>query len=585
MTSLFKVPDEPGAKGALRVARCGEELEATSRLRFRSKFVNGGEYGGMEDNDLRGFLDGDFYWGWNQPGQSHVRVGRVGYGPNSSAPPGRAPVYGEHELFRVIQRWDRLSLPEGAKITDCQLTLAVEEGSGQPLRLMLYEVKKDWDPGTGGVHNNNVSIPSAGEVWWNDVGFGKAAWGLPGAGFASREHPEADTGVTPLAEWAHQPGDSSVKFASTALTEYVAARVEAQRPLLFLLKLADLQEDVPGSIMVLYSGNYGDSRNVERRPRLVIEWEIPSGVTLLAEDVHLEYGRSVTFPRVPSKRGSMAGISFDSDAGYAEPVIEVREGKGDNASAWFQASDTLQAHGDWIQVRITAVSDSVSLGAPFMAGLRDTWVTTGAPSDQQLRFVFSSPTGITHEVNADYLGDFAWGLRFMPNELGPWQYCWSHRFTTERKESSLGRFDVIGGHPENIRAQLENLAVEIEEVRRTRGTARLDEHRIRFSRLQRAALQLVDPESYRSPGGEQLRRHFKVVRSLLWGRAVPDRIPMKSLPLRWEIDGTPLTEPIPLDQPAGPRGAVRRMKRSLRRLKKLRNWRSVPGRLFESMAR
>ena len=123
-------------------------------------FVNGNGYAGMSDNDLRGYLDGLFKYGWNQPTQVHVRVGRRDH----------APRYGELELFRVLYRWGDIELPPRSRVHDARLEIAVESGPPFPVDLFLYEVKKDWNPGQGGVNGDNVSPPARGEVWWGRCG-------------------------------------------------------------------------------------------------------------------------------------------------------------------------------------------------------------------------------------------------------------------------------------------------------------------------------------------------------------------------------------------------------------------------------
>ena len=70
-------PSPASVKGLLRVGVYGDgDSTGSELLRQTSVFVNGPDYRGMEDNDLRGFLDGRFMYGVNQPGQVHVRAGR-----------------------------------------------------------------------------------------------------------------------------------------------------------------------------------------------------------------------------------------------------------------------------------------------------------------------------------------------------------------------------------------------------------------------------------------------------------------------------------------------------------------------------
>ena len=90
----------PLADGTLRVSLLGSGA-TDSGLTHETTFVNGVGYTGFSDNDIRGFLDGRFQYGWNQPLQAHVRVGRRHSSPRS----------GEPELFRVLPRWADLRLP------------------------------------------------------------------------------------------------------------------------------------------------------------------------------------------------------------------------------------------------------------------------------------------------------------------------------------------------------------------------------------------------------------------------------------------------------------------------------------------
>ena len=90
-------PPRPSASGRLRVSLHGSPQG--DRSTHSHRFVKGAGYASMDDNDLRGFLDGRFQYGWNQPSQVHVRLGRR----HSS------PRYGETELFRLAtprsSRW------------------------------------------------------------------------------------------------------------------------------------------------------------------------------------------------------------------------------------------------------------------------------------------------------------------------------------------------------------------------------------------------------------------------------------------------------------------------------------------------
>src|SRR5690606_23755161 len=211
----------------------------------------------------------------------------------------------------------------------------------RPLDLLLYEVLKDWTPGEGGVGRNNFSAPASGEVWWNEARRDSVPWGLPGAGFASDVDPGADTPTAALAIAGYRPEDSTVALESGALARYVQGRVAVGEPLLLLLKLSDYLEDTEGSIIPLYSSSHGDSRNAACRPRLVLEWSAPGSSRELERLVVLEYGRSLTLPRIPAPGLTAVSATFLPDAGTAVPRVLIRGGSGDETSDWMDASIPL----------------------------------------------------------------------------------------------------------------------------------------------------------------------------------------------------------------------------------------------------
>ncbi len=406
------IAETRSVRGTLRVSAYSQADKTEQPLRHESVFANGRAYHGMEDNDLRGFLDGGFLHGWNQPGQIHVRVGRRG----------KNPVFGEYELFRILQRWDDLELPSHAHVVQGKLRLMVEQGPPFKLSILLYEVKKDWQPGAGGKARDNTSPPQNGDVWWNDVAYQRQAWALPGAGFASDVHAGTDTAAMPMAAARYRPGSTTLTFTSAALTHYISTRLQQQQPLLFLLKLADHQEDYPGSLLSLYSGNHGDNRNVQRRPHLLLEWESAAESQHMTQNVWLEYGRSHLIPRMRTEGAQFFAVSFAPTPGYAAPVLEVRGGKTDEDIPWHRVVGPLRADWNWLDVRLTAVIDPIVLGEAFTAELRDTWVRTQPPEQQDVLWTFTSPLGQSYSVRAAYQGDYQWRVRFHPPELGRWRY-------------------------------------------------------------------------------------------------------------------------------------------------------------------
>ncbi|UCG85406.1 MAG: DUF5060 domain-containing protein [Gemmatimonadota bacterium] len=509
------VAHAPVFNTTLRISFFGNRPSTLTPQRHVSVFVNGPHYSGMEDNDIRGFLDGTFRWGWNQPGQIHVRTGRRG----------RSLFWAEYELMRVLHRWDRIQLPPTARVMSAALILEVESEITVPRRLMLYEVKKDWNPGSGGTHNDNVSPPKQGEVWWNDIGFGEEPWGLPGVGFASDTHPNADTGEMPLAEAVAHTDDAIVRLTSPRLAAYVTRRVNAHEPLLFLLKLADYEEDTRGSVVELYSGNHGDSRNVSRRPRLVLEWESQTEMRSLEREIALEYGRSYSLEPLQAEGAGFVAVSSLAASDAERPTLQATRGAGEDETA---ATHQLLLPWDRIELTVVAAHDPVILGDAFEAGLKDTWVRTGSPEDQIVPWTFVAPSGRRVEIEARYEGDNRWGIEFYPDEIGPWEYYWTQNFTVFPYTSSLGHFDLLAGDEDNVRRQLALLAEEIEgggAETPDRILALMD----RLYGLERRAMQLLTPEEFQSQPGREIKELLNRVRAAL-DEPVPDTIPFQRSP-------------------------------------------------------
>jgi hypothetical protein len=508
----------PVFNGTLRVSFYNSLAHTTQPQRHRSVFVNGADYDGMEDNDLRGMLDGTFQWGWNQPGQIHVRIGRRG----------RSLFYGEFEIYRVLHRWSEIRLPPLARVVSAKLIVRPEKGVETPTRLMLYEVKRDWNPGAGGTYNDNISPPRDGEAWWNDARFNEESWGLPGVGFASDSDPNADTGEMPLAEAEILPGDSTVVLTSARLAAYAERRATEGEPLLFLLKLADYQEDTPGTVVEFYSGNHGDSRNSARRPRLVLEWESSSEVQSWERDISLEYGRTYSMKQMQTLGASFVSVSIIGEDDGEMPTLEVNGGINRMAGTLTTAAQHVIEPWNWVQVTLVAGHDPVILGQPFEAELKNTWVRTAPPEEQVVPWTFVSPSGKSTLVLAQYEGENRWTVEFKPDELGPWQYTWSENFVETQYESASGHFDLLAGGIDNVQRELAHLAEEIEA-----HDVQFDEHwqlmMVQFYRLERRAMQLVTPEEFRSESGRELKDLLNRVRAALH-EAVPDSIPMVRSP-------------------------------------------------------
>ncbi|HEX5043421.1 MAG TPA: DUF5060 domain-containing protein [Candidatus Polarisedimenticolaceae bacterium] len=491
----------------------------------RTVWVDGQDgYTGMEDNDLRGHLDGSFKYGWNQVGQNHVRVGRRE----------KSSTWGECEIFRVLQRWGGIVLPAGAVVRDASLDLAIESGPHRPMRLYLYEVHRDWNPGQGGVLGDNVSPPRPGEVWWGDAGYREKPWGHPGAGLASDADPEADTPVMPLAEALYTPEGNGLTFRSEALAAYATRRIAAGLPLLFLLKVSDALEDLPTGSVVVYSANQGDDRNGVRRPRLTLTWSAPGERFSVEKPLLLEYGRTLTLPPIEAAALRAVAATFrPGEAGACGPQVEWRADGG----PWSGAGVGVSGPWSRLEVRVVAACDPVPLGSAFETTFRNTWVRTAPPERQHVPFVFRGPDGTERVVPARYAGDYRWTVSFTPDEPGRWTYAWGETFTTEPYRSATGTFDVLVD-PGNLDAQLARLAEDARAWDRKGDPARGEVLSTRLARLERAAAASLSGSAFLRDGGAALRRRLNVARSAL-DAPVPDVLPMKpDKPPSWKREGS-----------------------------------------------
>jgi hypothetical protein len=329
----------------------------------------------------------------------------------------------------------------------------------------------------------------------------------------------------PLAQAIYGPGDPQIVFDSPELADYVTERTRNEQPLLFLLKLSDFQEDLPGSVIAFWSGNQGDSRNAARRPALALSWRSAAELQSIEKRILLEYGRTLDLPRIDTAAAKAIAWSFESEADSLAPTLEVRAGKGERVWNWTRMASTITAPGDWAELRLLAVRDPLALGESFVSRLADTWVVTAAPEEQEVAWLFRSPTGVEHRVRAEYEGNYRWVVNFIPDELGPWRYHWNHRFTPKGFDSAWGAFDVVLAGRANGRAQLRRFLEELKTLDPPADAETQARWMIRFTRLERAVLLFETPESFNSAQSSALRELLNEIRGQL-GEPVPDSIPL-----------------------------------------------------------
>jgi hypothetical protein len=552
----------------------GEEPNPTDCVHV-SEFVNGGVDGPyLDDNDIRGFLDGRFMYGWNQPRQRTVRLGRVRH-------PNRPPTFGEDELFRVLQRWHGIRLPHGSRVRGVRLSFHLDRPLEETRRFYVYEVRRPWNPGTGGVRGDDVSVPKPGEVWWQQARHGQEPWGLPGAGFASDSSEDADTGLQPLAMAECGKGTREVHLAGERLSRYVNHRLDEGADLLFLLKLSDWEEDTAGTMVEMLSGEFGPDATPSLRPRLRLEWTPAASARCRQDEVFLEFGRQQAFAPMRMPAGARLWATLTREEGYAGGTVQFREitpGEEASASGWQAVGGPVQSTTGWGQFRVLAAWHPIALGEPFRSGFRDNWVVSAPPGDQRLQWTFTSPSGIVHSVDAAYEGKFTWRVTFVPDEIGRWRARWRHEFAGPIEVGPEEDFDVIPSSAEQVCLALEAVAEQGSDVEQ-----RLE----RLARLERAGMHGLTPEEYRSEPGRRLRNALDRAREQLSGRPIPADPPHESMPLREEAGGRRFTEPIPQyptfrftdygevtpgrESASGVSGWARRLARRLRRALRARS--------------
>ena len=520
-------------QGRLRVAAYGPDGGPPTVV-HRTRFVRGPEYQGVEDVDLRGFLDGRFFYGWNQPTQGHFRIGRR---PTT-------PRWGETELFRAVFRWDGLGLPPDSRIRRAALDFQVEKPVKRDLDVMLYSVLPEFEPGQGGVEENSTSPPKPGEVWWGAARHEERPWSHPGVGFASETHEAADTPATALAQARLPAQGMEFRFTSGELTQYVEARVREGLAPQFLVKVADVQEDERGTWLHVWGVNEGDLRNTRRRPVLDLRWSAEGESAALDRHVILEHGRVLELP--PQRRAGARHVaaSFEAEEGFEAPTLQVRGIQEGEPGPWQTVLGPIPLPEAWDawQVRAVAATDPVELGSPFVDGVFDTWVVTAPPEAQTVAWTFVSPSGEIHEVDAAYDGDWHWTASITPWELGRWHYRWSHAFTKRGWESSEGSFDVVALEPGTVARGLDALLERIEREAPESSDRDLSPLAEEFWRLERAALASHTPEAWAAPGGRAIFDRLTAVRVALSDRKVPDvapLVPMDRERLMEQLQGRP----------------------------------------------
>jgi hypothetical protein len=301
-----------------------------------------------------------------------------------------------------------------------------------------------------------------------------------------------------------------------------------------LLKLADRWEDDPDTLLYFYSGEHGDLRNPARRPRLGVRWRAAARVARERE-LLLEPGAVYRTGRIPAAGAVAIAASFQPREGSGRVTLEVRGGSGEKAaSPWrpLVGTEPLEPGTTWAEARAVAAVQPVALGQPFETGFRDTWLPTGPPEEQEVRFHFRSPSGAVIERDAEYQGDYVFSVSIEPRELGRWEYSYTHRFE-HAYESAPGVFDVVALEIDGVEEALRSLLSDLDAQEVEIGAAHIPTLGPRFWRLERALLGLETPESFASPEGRERFALLTRIREVLGGRPAPEHPPLKPAKRDW----------------------------------------------------
>lgn len=532
----------PPAVGEVVLALCHPSGRGTSPV-LRTVFTKGLGYSGFDDVEIRGFLDGQVKFERNVATQYHVRVGCEG----------SKPVDGRYEVMRVLLRWDVSALPREAHVRSVRLVLHQEDCTRFPHRyplrwpvdVYIYEVRKPWGAGRGGVDRDNLSHPERGDAWWIEARAGELPWREPGCGHADDEDPEADRTAAPLA-WARlESPDQELCLAGPPLQRYVEEALAGAGHLSILLKASGIDEALPGSVKTFFSGEFGDDLHPRWRPRLEVEWTAPC-LAVDRRSFAIEPGTAVVLsPRLPPGTGdSSAG---DSSAGGSPPAdcilvasLDVPRGLADagltpevSVEGWtpLGAPDGsgappglldlrlpvrgAPAHG--FRVRVSAAVNPVVAGSAVEIKVLETWKpAVDRPEDLSVSFLFTAPSSRTIEVRGSHAGDHVYAARMHPDEPGVWSYAWRTRPDSRfREQRGGGHFSVVPGDGPSYLEFLRNVAEEAMRgsTFKIRLVARRRTH-FRLTVLQRELRSLLTRELATDPRSEVAARVRDLIRKI-----------------------------------------------------------------------
>ena len=311
-------------------------------------------------------------------------------------------------------------------------------------------------------------------------------------------------------------------------------QVRAGEPVLLLYKLLDVYEDSPGSVLEIWSANFGVDESI-RRPSLQIEWQPTSATTNRSYPITLEPGRMIKLPDFPvgGERTLVSSYSPQPDLVNSDgrqkcrqlPYIEYRLAQSDKD--WAPLYGPTQINANMLELRVAATGTPVDLGAEFVAQIRDTWVTAGKAEEQDVKWLFTSPNGETIRESARFIGDFTWQVSVKADSIGRWRYNWSHALSGTEIRSEDSYFDVVAWDTQHVIAGLRDLGEEIEASGANPRSHAMLPFELSFMRLQRAAI-VLQPQ-YSVDQASASRVEIRKIREQLSGKPLPDTFQPKSI--------------------------------------------------------
>jgi len=135
---------------------------------------------------------------------------------------------------------------------------------------------------------------------------------------------------------------------------------------------------------------------------------------------------------------------------------------------------------------------------------------------------FTDPLGRELELHSSYEGQFEWRVAFHPKVPGRWSYCLDHDLNWPPYRSERVVFEVVGDDLTIVLDHLEELAARIEASNLSSRNAKFEAFGHEFLRLERAGIQLLTPEEFRTERGVQFSSRIDEIRREL-GEALPDQ--------------------------------------------------------------